>query len=106
MTGQEPDPRPGFYYVSVIDGARRAILRGPWVDNHRGALDAVDSVRREADRVDPRAVWYAFGTLRSVRHLGPGALGGPVVPLRSGHAYAPTGYGMVTHARRCANLRP
>lgn len=87
-----PDTRPGFYYVSVIDGPRRAIVRGPWVDDHRGALRAVEAVRREAERFDDRAIWYAFGTCRSDTHLGPGALGGPVVPLRSGHSYAPTAH--------------
>lgn len=89
---QSPDPRPGFYYVSVIDGARRAAVRGPWINDHRGAMAAVDAVRREAERFDDRAVWYAFGTCRSETDLGPGALGGAVVALRSGHAYEPTGH--------------
>jgi len=89
-----PDTKPGFYYVSVIDesSGRRALVRGPWVNNHRRALAAVDAVRSEADRHDPRAVWYAFGTCRSDADLGPGALGGPVVVLRSGHAYAATAH--------------
>lgn len=82
---QAPDPRPGFYYVSVIDGPRRALLRGPWVDDHAGALAAVDRVRRQAELVDARAVFYAFGTARTDVDRGPGVLGRAFV----GHLIAP-----------------
>lgn len=83
---QTPDTRPGFYYVSVVDGPRRGLLRGPWVDDHAGALAAVDRVRREAELVDPRAVFYAFGTARAEVDRGPGVLGGAIA---SGHLIAP-----------------
>lgn len=75
-----PDNRPGFYYVSVHDEGRnrRTIVRGPWRDDHRGAIDAVEAVRRESEQIDPRATWYAFGTCRSDTDLGPGVLGGPI----------------------------
>lgn len=61
---QTPDTKPGAYYVSVIDGNRRALLLGPFKDDHAAALAKVDSVRKKAEELDPRAVWYAFGTCR------------------------------------------
>jgi len=61
-TMEEPDNRPGHYYVSCMDGARRALIRGPWY-NHREALDAVQRVKDEAYAVDHRS------------DLGPGVLG-------------------------------
>jgi hypothetical protein len=70
------DTKPGFYYVSVIDGARRGLLLGPWVDDHAGARAAVDAARIEAERLDPWASFWAFGTCRSDDDLGPGLLGG------------------------------
>lgn len=71
---QQPDPRAGFYYVSVIDGGRSARVRGPFVNDHAGALAAVDAARAELEALDPRAIWYAFGTCRSETNLGPGYL--------------------------------
>jgi len=63
MAEQTPDPRPGNYYVSVVDGQRSALLAGPW-PTHAAALGAVDVVRNLACELDPRAHWYAFGTAR------------------------------------------
>ncbi len=60
---QEPDPRPGAYYVSVIDAGRTALLSGPY-PTHAAALAAVDKVRELANIVDHRSVFYAFGTVR------------------------------------------
>lgn len=57
------DPRPGRYYVSVIDGARHGLLYGPF-GRHADALAAVEAARRVAVRVDPRAHFYRFGTAR------------------------------------------
>lgn len=71
---QAPDPRPGYYYVSVLDGPRSARLRGPFVDDHAGALAAVDDARRALDRIDPRSAFYAFGTCRSEVDAGLGFL--------------------------------
>lgn len=68
-----PDPRPGYYYVSCEDGGRRALVAGPYVD-HETALHEVDLVKAEAERVDSRAVWYAWGTARSDTDLGLGAI--------------------------------
>jgi hypothetical protein len=71
---QAPDPRPGYYYVSVVDGPRSARLRGPFVDDHAGALAAVHDARRALERLDPRAAFWAFGTCRSEVDAGPGFL--------------------------------
>lgn len=60
---QEPDTKPGHYYVSVRDGDRTALLLGPFA-HHEAALDAVDEVREAGYRVDPKAAFYAFGTCR------------------------------------------
>lgn len=71
---QSPDTKPGYYYVSAIDGARSALVRGPFRDDHAGALASVDSARERMIAIDPRAHWYAFGTCRSDADLGPGYL--------------------------------
>lgn len=63
MTDQQPDPRPGSYYVSVQDGARSALLLGPF-PTHQEALDMVEPVRAKGNELDPRAAFYAFGTAR------------------------------------------
>lgn len=66
---QQPDPRPGSYYVSVRDyvdnagGGRTGILLGPF-KLHSKALEWVDRAKAMAERVNDRAFWYAFGTLR------------------------------------------
>ncbi len=68
------DPRPGFYYVSIIrEGGAYVFLRGPFT-KHQDALDAVAPSREIAERVDPRACWYAFGTARRDTDAGPGVL--------------------------------
>jgi hypothetical protein len=62
--GQEPDPAPGPYYVSAVDGARFALLLGPF-RTHAEALGWVGSVQQVAMQVARReAVWAAFGTCR------------------------------------------
>lgn len=38
---EEADPRPGSYYVSCIDGPRRALLYGP-LASHAAALAMVE----------------------------------------------------------------
>lgn len=68
-----PDARPGFYYVSAIDGARRSLVRGPF-RTHAEALGAVEPTKRLVEERDPRAHWYAWGTARSEADLGPGVL--------------------------------
>lgn len=63
MSDQTPDPRPGNYYVSVVDADRFNVLAGPF-PTHQQALDLVETVRRIAEECDPRACWYGFGTTR------------------------------------------
>lgn len=58
----------GHYYASVFDrrsndgNGRVALLAGPF-PTHYQALDILPAAKAEAERVDPRATWYAFGTL-------------------------------------------
>ncbi len=59
----ECDPRPGRYFVSMVDGNRRALLLGP-LPTHREALDKVEAVRAKAEELNPWAAFYAFGTAR------------------------------------------
>ena len=61
---QSPDIQPGEFYVTAIDGKRYARLLGPFTNNHAGALAMVDAVRAKAEELDPRAVWWSFGTCR------------------------------------------
>ena len=63
MSSQQPDPRPGRYYVAAIDGDRRYFLAGPWPE-HAQALAQVDAVRCFAEQNDPRAVWMSYDTAR------------------------------------------
>lgn len=72
---QQPDNKPGFYYVSVISGQRKLLALGPFVNNHALALEMVPIVERHVDGMnDPRAPWYAYGTARADKDLGPGKL--------------------------------
>lgn len=57
-----------FYYVSAIDGdgpaARKFLIAGPY-PSHDDAAAKVDHVRMEADRIDGRAWFMAWGTAGS-----------------------------------------
>ena len=59
-TSQEPDERPGRYYVSVRDGERWGLLYGPF-GRH---ADALAAGRRGATEAVPWSHFYAFGTAR------------------------------------------
>lgn len=62
---QQPDTKPGNYYVSVARGAGDwRPLVGPFRNDHAGALAMVDKARAKAEQLDPKAVWYSFGTVR------------------------------------------
>jgi len=61
---QAPDTKPGAYYVTVKDGARYGRLLGPFVNDHAAALAWVDRAREVAEKQDPRAAFYTFGTAR------------------------------------------
>lgn len=61
---QTPDTKPGAYYVSMTDGDRTALLAGPFMNDHAGALAMVEQARNKAYEADPRTHWYSFGTCR------------------------------------------
>ena len=63
LNSMQPDPQPGRYYVTAIDGPKRYFLAGPW-EAHGEALAQVEAVRRFAEHTDPRATWMAYGTAR------------------------------------------
>ncbi len=69
----ELDDRPGYFYVSVIDGGKSARLRGPFT-THGEALNAVDPARDALTALNPQAHFYAYGTCRCDEDLGPGYL--------------------------------
>lgn len=71
------DRRPGFYYVTAIDGDRYVRVRGPF-PRHRDALRAVSAAKADVAAFDSRAPWYAWGTARAETDLGPGVLEGPL----------------------------
>lgn len=52
------------YFVSCIDGPRRALIAGPY-PTHAQALQDVEDARKAAEEADPRAAFYAFGTARA-----------------------------------------
>lgn len=66
------DPRPGRYYVSVIDPVtsddsdprnRKMLALGPF-DTHAQALSLVDAFAAWANEQDARAAFFRFGTAR------------------------------------------
>ena len=61
---QQPDTKPGNYYVSVVRGKDSRLLLGPFANDHAAALEMVDAVRKKAEELDAKAHWYAFGTCR------------------------------------------
>jgi hypothetical protein len=64
ISKQLPDTAPGPYYVSVMkDGGDYRLLSGPY-DNHADALIQVDPARAVAEKLDVKATWYYFGTVR------------------------------------------
>lgn len=72
---ETPDTREGLYYVTVRrDDGEFRLLRGPFLNDHAGALAAVDEARRRACELDPKAHWYSYGTARSLEYLGVGIL--------------------------------
>lgn len=62
---QQPDAQPGRYYVSMMsDDGRLALLLGPFVNDHAGALALIDAAREKAYEVNPYNWFHAFGTVR------------------------------------------
>ena len=52
------------YYVSAIDGDRRALVAGPY-QTHGEALGDVEAVQAVAYELDVRSHFYAWGTART-----------------------------------------
>jgi hypothetical protein len=69
-----PDNKPGFYYVSMRDAKRTALLVGPFKDNHARALECVDPARREASDLRPEYHFCSYGTVRFDADQGHGIL--------------------------------
>lgn len=66
----------GNYYVSVHDPSTRqlALLAGPF-DEHKAALAMVERARSVAVEVDPKGVWYSYGTVKTSKKFNnPGKL--------------------------------
>ncbi len=61
---QTPDTAPGNYYVTMLDGKRVALLAGPFVNDHAGALALVDKASQIAIHLNPIYHFNAFGTAR------------------------------------------
>ena len=64
---QQPDIKPGNYYVSCRDdNGRTLMLLGPFVNDHAKALSMVnigDKLAQESG--DPKAWFYSYGTCRT-----------------------------------------
>jgi len=70
---QEPDNKPGNYYVSATDNGQFWLLLGPFPNDHAAALARVEEVRKFANEKNPRSFWFAFGTVRMPEdHVKPG----------------------------------
>lgn len=70
----ERDDRPGFYYVSMVDGSQFALLAGPYT-SHGVALDMVRAAEGIARLANPMQCAFAgFGTCRLENSAGLGTL--------------------------------
>lgn len=56
-----PHTEPRDYFVSIVRGARRGLLAGPF-GSHTAALAMVEPAKAEAQRVDAWTDFDAFGT--------------------------------------------
>ena len=52
------------FYVSVVDGPKLALLAGPF-QAHQAALDLVEKASDIAQKKEPWAWFYAFGTVKT-----------------------------------------
>lgn len=79
---QVPDPRPGNFYVSAMDGGAVFPMAGPFVNDHASALAAVRAVKDEAGSQNGRALFMAWGTTRMAEtYSKPGPLNAVVASL-------------------------
>lgn len=63
MLDTTPDPTPGNYYATVIDGPNVGFLAGPF-PRHVYAMACVGGASAAARKVNDRAGWYAYGTAK------------------------------------------
>lgn len=77
----DEDPRPGNYYVSIINGSQQALALGPF-PTHRQALDKVDTVKAHVlETYDHQGAWFwAYGTARTETYELPGVLNFILLP--------------------------
>ncbi len=52
------------YYVTIQDAGRSAFVAGPYASHGEAEAD-LELVRNLGEALDPRAVWYAWGTARA-----------------------------------------
>ena len=62
---QQPDTRPGHYYVTAQDAGKTWPMAGPFINDHAGALAAVLAVKDAACNIGGRACFMAWGTVRA-----------------------------------------
>lgn len=62
---QQPDTRPGHYYVTAHDAGKTWPMAGPFINDHAAALAAVRAVKDAACDRDGRACFMAWGTVRA-----------------------------------------
>lgn len=67
---QHPNTKLGDYFVSALDGKRFALVSGPYVNDHAAAISDINECRSLVEEIDPRAVFYAFGTCRLKNECG------------------------------------
>jgi hypothetical protein len=66
-----PDSRAGDYYVSCRrEDGHVSLVSGPYV-SHADALAMRRQVNDMAEKHDPKAVWYSWGTCRMPQGTGP-----------------------------------
>lgn len=78
-----PDTKPGPYYVSAIrdaSGDPWYPVSGPY-KTHKAALAQVEPARVLCEKLDARALWMSFGTVRT----GPGGYDEPGSLQRAGY---------------------
>lgn len=69
-------PSGANFYVSVRDGDRTRLLKGPF-RTHAEAIEAVPAAQRQAEKMDPKAAFYFFGTAAKAHdYRKPGLLSG------------------------------
>ncbi len=66
--GQQPDTKPGPYYVTARQGDKYWLMRGPFA-LHVDALAAVKETMCKACDLDARAHWMQWGTCRKPADL-------------------------------------